>query len=63
MLKQDEYSGLRGLGHQSVIPYVHRDDCWIAMCVVQAWLNLPKRVCLLLSSVRPFIVQARTVTL
>jgi hypothetical protein len=30
-LKQDGQSGLRGLGHQSVIPYVHGEDCCIAV--------------------------------
>jgi hypothetical protein len=33
MLKHNEYEGLRGSGHRSVIPYVHgRENC-IALCV------------------------------
>jgi hypothetical protein len=30
-LKQDGHGGLRGLGHRSVILYVHDEDCCIAM--------------------------------
>jgi hypothetical protein len=52
MLKQDEHGGLRGSGRWSIIPYVHGEDCCIAVCDVQAWgLNLPTWVCLLLSPV------------
>jgi hypothetical protein len=36
-LKQDEHNGLRGLGHQSVIPYVRGENCCIVVCVVQAY--------------------------
>jgi hypothetical protein len=36
-LKKDGHDGLRGSGHQSEIPYVHRDDYCIAVySVVQA---------------------------
>jgi hypothetical protein len=51
MLKQDEYGGLHSLGRRSVIPYVHGGDRCIVVSAIQArGLNLPKRVCLLLSS-------------
>jgi hypothetical protein len=36
MLKQDEYGGLRGSGRRSVIPYIHREDCSIDVCVILA---------------------------
>jgi hypothetical protein len=37
MLKQDGHGGLCGSGRQSVIPYVHREDCCIVVYgVVQA---------------------------
>jgi hypothetical protein len=32
MFKQDEHGGLHDLGHQSVIPYIHEDDCYIVVC-------------------------------
>jgi hypothetical protein len=35
-LKQYEHSRLHGLGHRSVIPYVHEEDYCIVVCVVQA---------------------------
>jgi hypothetical protein len=36
-LNKDGHGGLRGLGHRSVTPYVHREDCCIAVYgVVQA---------------------------
>jgi phage-related holin len=63
MLKQDEHGGLRGLGHRSAIPYIHRESCCIVMCCSSLGLNLPKRVCMFLSSVQPFIAQGWTVTL
>jgi hypothetical protein len=31
ILKQDGYSGLRGSDRRIVIPYIHRDDCCIAV--------------------------------
>jgi hypothetical protein len=37
MLKQDEYGGLRGSVRWSVIPYIHREGCRIAVYVVQAY--------------------------
>jgi hypothetical protein len=36
MLKQDEHDGLCGLDHRSVIPYVHKENCCIVVCVLQA---------------------------
>jgi hypothetical protein len=37
MLKQDGHGGLRGSGRRTVIPYVHGEDCCIAVYgVVQA---------------------------
>jgi hypothetical protein len=30
-LKQDRHGGLCGPGHRSVIPYVHKEDCCIAV--------------------------------
>jgi hypothetical protein len=33
MLKQDEHGGLCGSGRWSVIPYIHRQSCCIAVCV------------------------------
>jgi hypothetical protein len=39
-LKQDGHGGLRGSSHQSLIPYVHRDDCCIVLCVLQARIEL-----------------------
>jgi hypothetical protein len=53
-LKQDEHGGLRGLSRRSVIPYVHGESCCIAVRCSSLGLNLPKRVCLFLLSVRPF---------
>jgi hypothetical protein len=36
--KQDGHGSLRGLSCQSLIPYVHGEDCYIAAFgVVQAW--------------------------
>jgi hypothetical protein len=44
MLKQDKHDGLCGSDRRSVIPYVHREDCCIVVCVIQSWrLNLPKK--------------------
>jgi hypothetical protein len=39
-LKQDGHGGLRGLGRRSVIPYVHGEDCCIAMCILQVHIKL-----------------------
>jgi hypothetical protein len=33
MLKLDELDGLRGLGHRSVIPYVHGRELYCCVCV------------------------------
>jgi hypothetical protein len=55
-LKQDGHGGLRGSTRQSVIPYVHGESCYIAMCRLSVGLNLPKGVCLFPSFIRPFIV-------
>jgi hypothetical protein len=62
--KHGGHGDLRHSGRQSVIPYVH-GECWcIVVCAIQALgLNLPKRVCLNLSSAQPFIVQGWAVTL
>jgi hypothetical protein len=40
MLKQDGHGGLRGSNHRSVIFYVHREDCCIIVCVLQASVEL-----------------------
>jgi hypothetical protein len=64
MLTWHKYSGLCGSGCRSVIPYVNKDDCYIVVCDVQPrGLNLAKRVCLLMSSVQPFIIQGQAVTM
>jgi hypothetical protein len=39
-LKQDGHSGLRGSGHQSIIPYIHEEDCCISVCVLQVSVEL-----------------------
>jgi hypothetical protein len=39
-LKQDGHSCLHGSHRQSVIPYDHGDDCCIAVCVLQASIEL-----------------------
>jgi hypothetical protein len=39
-LKQDGHDDLHGLSHQSIIPYVHREDCCIVVCVLQASIEL-----------------------
>jgi hypothetical protein len=62
-LKQDGHGGLRDLDHQSVIPYVYGEYCCIIVYALQATLNWSEWTWLLLSSVLPFIVQGRTVTL
>jgi hypothetical protein len=35
-LKQDGHGDLCGSGHQSIIPYVHGEDCCIAVYFLQA---------------------------
>jgi hypothetical protein len=40
MLKQDEHDDLRGSSHQSVIPYVYREDYCIVVCALQASIEL-----------------------
>jgi hypothetical protein len=40
MLRQDGHGGLCGLGHQSIIPYIHGEDCCIDVCVLQAHVEL-----------------------
>jgi hypothetical protein len=40
MLKQDGHDDLCGLDHRSVIPYVHKEDCCIIVCVLQARIEL-----------------------
>jgi hypothetical protein len=52
--KQDEHGGLRGSDRQSVIPYVYGEDCYV--CYSSLGLNLSKRECMPLLSVRPFII-------
>jgi hypothetical protein len=39
-LKQDGHDDLRGSGHRSIIPYVHREDCCIDACILQARAEL-----------------------
>jgi hypothetical protein len=40
--EQDEHDGLRDLGHRSIIPYAHRRESCIVVCVTifKAELNL-----------------------
>jgi hypothetical protein len=62
-LKQDGHGDLCGLGHQSVIPYVHGED-FVLLCIFfKLALKWSEWTRLLLSFVRPFIVQGRVVTL
>jgi hypothetical protein len=35
MDEHGEHQDLRGLGHQSVIPYVRGENCCIVVCAVQ----------------------------
>jgi hypothetical protein len=54
MLNLDEHKGLCGLGHQSIIPYIY-GRCCISMCMWRC--GRLSSTCLILSFVRPFIVQ------
>jgi hypothetical protein len=47
--------------HNTLHP--RRELLYCCVCCSSLGLNLPRRVCLFLSSIRPFIVQARIVTL
>jgi hypothetical protein len=45
MKEHDEHKNLRGLGYQSVIPYVYEEGSCIAiLCCSNLGLNLAKRV-------------------
>jgi hypothetical protein len=39
-LKQDGHDDLRGSDRQSVIPYIHGEDCYIVVFVLQASVEL-----------------------
>jgi hypothetical protein len=52
--KQDEHGDLRDSDRQSVIPYVYEDNCYV--CYSSLGLNLSKRECMSMLSVRPFII-------
>jgi hypothetical protein len=42
MLKQDGHGDLRGSGRWSVISYVHKEDCCIAVCAIRASIELAR---------------------
>jgi hypothetical protein len=45
-ISQSGHKDLRGLGCQSVTPYVHGMRCCIGCMMFKLGLNLPKRACL-----------------
>jgi hypothetical protein len=36
MLKQNEHGDLRGLDRWCILPYVHKEDCCVVVCVIEA---------------------------
>jgi hypothetical protein len=39
-LKQDGHGGLCGSGRRSIIPYIHKEDYYITVCILQASIEL-----------------------
>jgi hypothetical protein len=56
MHELDKHKGLRGLGHQSIAPYVYRRELYYCVCVVllKAELNLSAPV------IRPTFYSSRS---